>query len=174
MAPRQSQVRLTGENDLTLGLRREGDRLRRGTGADEQRLKIAPFAVGKQDGVAGFRRLDRRVALPIAAVMGAQLLFVGPSRITKSLQQSWCKLGQPFARLSRLRRAIPTTMPVTYHTANVARTLKTKARERLQRVGIVHVACKNEIPNTRRQLRCRFKQCRVVPLHIVQCRPKLL
>ena len=63
VAPRQPQVRPTGQNDLALGLRREGNRLRRGAGADEQRLEVAPFTVGEQDGVAWLRRLDRRTEL---------------------------------------------------------------------------------------------------------------
>ena len=98
--------------------------------------------------------------------------LVGAAGLAEGLQQRRRQLGQPLARLGRLRRAVAAEMPAANDPADVARPLEAEARQRLQRVGIVDVAGEDEVADAGRKLRRRLEQRRIVALDGVQRLPE--
>src|SRR5690606_24637265 len=90
----------------------------------------------------------------------AQDRLVGAARLAEGLEQRRGELGQPLARLRRLRRAVAAEVPGADDATDVARPLEAEVGQRLQRVGIVDVAGEDEVADAGRKLGRRLEQRR--------------
>ncbi len=94
--------------------------------------------------------------------------LVGAKRAAERLEKRRGQFRQPFARFGRARGAIAAEMPGPDDPGDVARALEAEVGQRLERVGIVHVAREDEIADAGRKLRRRLEQRRILALHFLQ------
>src|SRR5690606_39177184 len=100
--------------------------------------------------------------------------LVGALGLTEGLKQRWRQFSQALARFGRLGGLVAAEMPAADDPANIAHTLEAKAVQRFERVRIVHVTREDEISEVTRQLRCGFKQRRIVLFDGAQRRAELV
>ena len=63
----EAQIRAAGNDDLSPGFRGQGNRLAGAAMPGKENLKIAPDAIGEDDGIAGLGRLHRGAVLLLVA-----------------------------------------------------------------------------------------------------------
>src|SRR5690606_8776653 len=90
------------------------------------------------------------------------------TRLAECLEQGRRQVRQAFSCLLGSRRAVAAEMPSPDNAADIAWPLETEALQRLQCIGIVDIACKDEIANAGRQFRRGLEQRRIVTLDLTK------